>query len=405
MRQVLADAVAPLDAMLLKGDGDPTTRAIMTFALVLSGPPDPDRLVRAFDRASHAVPRMRQRVVHPWPSGRARWVVDRDIDVANHIHRAGPPGDASIAAVLSMAGETAGAPLDPAGPLWEATPVTGVAGGRTMVILRVHHAIADGVRALHMMANLLDLEAEPDGAMVVTLEQRGSRVQAVRSELRRKAAEAVQLQQRRADTLSGVMIDTTWRPIGLARDTVTFVRSAVRIFADVPGAPSPLLRARSRSRVCESLELPLEEMRAIAMANSATIDNVYLGGIRRNHRALDAPVQDIPIAKPLDLGKDAGTSRGNHFAATLLPGPCTVDDPGARLRTIHDLVLSRCSEPGLNIPVKLAPRFHQAPNWLVGRALKAYARQSTCKQATSSAPTSRSTSPAGGSRASEPRSR
>ena len=63
-----------------------------------------------------------------------------------------------------MASESATAPFDSARPLWDATLVTGVADGRAVLLLRLHHAIADGVRALHMMAHLLDLEPDPPAA-------------------------------------------------------------------------------------------------------------------------------------------------------------------------------------------------------------------------------------------------
>jgi hypothetical protein len=116
MKHLLADVVAPLDALLLKGDGDPATRAIMTFALVLSGPPDIDRLTGSFERASSAVPRMRQRVVSPWSHGRARWVTDDAFDVGGHLRRIGAPGDASLDAVLSWRVTRRPPPSIPRGP-------------------------------------------------------------------------------------------------------------------------------------------------------------------------------------------------------------------------------------------------------------------------------------------------
>ena len=77
MSHYLADLVAPLDALLLRGDADPATRAIMSAALVLAGAPEAARLTDAFERASRAVPRMRQRVVvADGPLGRAKWVPD-----------------------------------------------------------------------------------------------------------------------------------------------------------------------------------------------------------------------------------------------------------------------------------------------------------------------------------------
>ena len=379
MKHLLADVVAPLDALLLKGDGDPATRAIMTFALVLSGPPDIDRLTGSFERASSAVPRMRQRVVSPWSHGRARWVTDDAFDVGGHLRRIGAPGDASLDAVLSMASDSATAPFDPARPLWDATLVTGMNDGRAVLLLRLHHAIADGVRALHMMANLLDLEADPVGGAVMTLEQRGSRLQAMRDQLRKKTSEAVTAQQRRAHSVAEVMIDMSRRPVGVAAEAATYVRSALRTYADVSSAPSSLLSERSRARVFGVLELPLADMREVAKANSATINDVFLtgllGGMRKYHESRGKPVQDIPIAIPIDLARDDSPTSGNHFSAAVMAGPCALEDPRARLRAVHQLVASRRAEPGVDVPIRLAPLVHQTPSWLAERALKAYSRR------------------------------
>ena len=50
MSHYLADLVAPLDALLLKGDADPSTRAIMSSALMLDAVPDAAALEEAFER-------------------------------------------------------------------------------------------------------------------------------------------------------------------------------------------------------------------------------------------------------------------------------------------------------------------------------------------------------------------
>lgn len=86
--------VDPLDALLLKGDHDPSTRAIMTAALVLGSASDPDRLGEAFERASRAVPRMRSHVVRSAVLLRQPyWAADEHFDVRAHLRQVGAPGD------------------------------------------------------------------------------------------------------------------------------------------------------------------------------------------------------------------------------------------------------------------------------------------------------------------------
>ncbi len=380
MTHLLADLVAPLDALLLAGDDDPTTRAIMSSALVLESAPDIERLVDAFERATRAVPRMRQRVVGPgWALGRARWVQDAAFDVHDHVRRVGTPGDGSMAAVLRVAGDFATVPFDSARPLWDATLVTGVAKGRAVLLLRVHHAIADGVRALHMMANLLDLEPDPAKGELGALEQHGSGFTMVRDHLVKSTSQAIEAGQRRTDSLARAAFDTALRPVEAASAAASYARSAVRTYSSVGVDPSPLLRSRSRAREFATLEFPLADVRAAAKADSATVNDVFLagllGGLRNYHAALAEPVTDLPISFPIDVAGDAAPDSGNHFSAAVIAGPSSVEDPRARLRAVHELVASRRSEPGVDAPLRLAPMLHHVPSWLAGKALNAYARR------------------------------
>jgi diacylglycerol O-acyltransferase len=380
MAHYLADVVAPLDALLLKGDADPSTRAIMSSALVLSSPPETVRLTDAFERASRAVPRMRQRVVGPtWPVRRAKWIEDDEFDIADHVRVVGAPADHTVRSVISMASDSATAPLDPARPLWDATLVTGLADGRAVLLLRVHHAIADGVRVLHMMANLLDLEPDPPKEARVALAQRGSRLGAMRDHLMRATSEAVRIQQGRADSAARVMIDTTWRPVETVSAAMSYLRSAHRTYAPGGAEPSPLLRSRSRARHFVTLEFSLAEARTAAKAHSGTVNDVFLtgllGGLRRYHQAMGEPVADLPVSFPIDVAGDATPESGNHFSAAVIPGPCSVEDPGAMLRAVHELVASRRAEPGVDLPLRLAPALHQIPSKLAATALHAYSRR------------------------------
>ncbi len=380
MSHYLADLVAPLDALLLKGDADPTTRAIMCAALVLAGTPEPARLTHAFERASRAVPRMRQRVTTSgWPLGRAKWVPDDAFDVGEHIRRVGAPGDTSVEAVLDMASESATSPFDPARPLWDATLVTGVAGDRAVLLLRVHHAIADGVRALHMLANLLDLEPDPATEDLVTLEQRGSGFKAARDHVVRTSSQTVLTSQHRANSLARLMVGGTFRPVETVSTAASYANSALRTYGHGSADPSPLLRARSRARKFATLEFPLSDLRRVAKAHAATVNDVFLagllGGMGAYHESHGVVVTDLPVAFPIDVGGEQSIDSGNHFSAAVISGPCSVSDPVGRLEAVHELVVSRRAEPGVDAPLRLAPVLHQAPTWLTAPTLKAYARR------------------------------
>lgn len=376
----LSRVVAPLDALLLKGDADPATRAIMSSALLLNHAPDFERLIEAFERASRSVPRMREKVINSsWSLGQPQWVTDDHFDVLDHVRQVGAPRDRSLEAVLAMASTTATAAFDPARPLWDASLITGLADEKAVLFLRVHHAVADGVRAIHMMAHLLDLEPAPSKAELPVLEQRGSSLRRVSTRLARTTSQAVLAQQLRARDAARASLRSTLRPITSTSSAATYVRSAMRAFGTGGATPSPLLQSRSRARKFDTLEFPLEDMRSCAKAGSATVNDVFLagllGGMRKYHEAFGAPIDDTPLSFPIDVSGAEAPESGNHFSAAVIPGPSAEPDPTARLKAVHELVTSRRAEPGVDAAVRLAPVLHQLPSWIATAAISAYSRR------------------------------
>ncbi|WP_270889616.1 wax ester/triacylglycerol synthase domain-containing protein [Pedococcus sp. 5OH_020] len=381
MSHYLADLVAPLDALLLKGDADPSTRAIMSSVLVLKGVPDATALEEAFERASNAVPRMRQRVCETGVTRpRQTWVPDDSFEARGHIRWVGAPGDRSLTAVLEMASTFATTPFDSAKPLWDVTVVTGVKGGRAVVLLRVHHAVADGLRTVEMMANLLDTEPHPTrGEAPTPPDPRRSALRTAGERWVRTTSQLMSIRQGRADSMTRWAMDASWRPVRTLSDAGQYARSVLRTYGSSGAEPSPLLRSRSRERTFAVLEVPLASMRSVARTKSATVNDVFitalLGGLRAYHERSGAPVLDIPVAFPINVSRDAAQRSGNHFSAGVIPGPCSVSDPRERLRLVHELVVARREEPGVDAPLRLAPLVHHVPSRLATVALGAYARR------------------------------
>ena len=378
MSHYLADLVAPLDALLLKGDADPATRAIMSAALVLDSAPDVDVLGETFERASRAVPRMRQRVsTSGWSRTRQTWIADEAFVASDHIRQVGAPGDGMISEVLELASSFATAPFDPAKPLWDATLITGVSDGRAVLVLRVHHAVADGVRALQMMANLLDLEPNPSRVTLPALEQRGSRIRVAGERWVHTTSQVMATRRRRTDSVARFMVDATWHPVDTLSSAGRYARSVVRTYASGGAEASPLLQARSRARLFAAVEMPLAQVRAVGEAHTATVNDVFIsglvGGLRGYQESQGHEVADLPVAFPINIAADDSAESGNHFSAGVIAGPCSVQDPLERLRVVHELVVARRAEPGVDAPLRLAPVLHQVPARLATTALSAYA--------------------------------
>ena len=107
----------------------------------------------------HAVPRLRRRAV-PTPFGvdHAVWVDDPDLDLDHHVRAAALPRPGGPAELAAYLGDLAGCPLDPARPLWQLIVLEGLESGHVALVVKVHHALFDGVAGFAVLAGLFDLD-------------------------------------------------------------------------------------------------------------------------------------------------------------------------------------------------------------------------------------------------------
>jgi diacylglycerol O-acyltransferase / wax synthase len=121
-----------------------------------------DRFREALSARVDAVPEFRLKLAdnqlnfdHPV------WVDDDRFDIARHLHRVALPAPGGPRELAEICGHVAGLALDRDRPLWEMWVIEGLHGGEALsVVLKVHHAVVDGVGG----ANLLGLlcSTEPD---------------------------------------------------------------------------------------------------------------------------------------------------------------------------------------------------------------------------------------------------
>jgi diacylglycerol O-acyltransferase / wax synthase len=114
------------------------------------------RLLTVLGERIARLPHLRQRV-RPTvlPPGAAVWEADRSFDLSHHLqpHKLNRGGQAALA---GLAEELMAEPLDLNRPLWQLHLVTGLRGGRFAVLVKLHHAMADGLRAVDLSVRLLD---------------------------------------------------------------------------------------------------------------------------------------------------------------------------------------------------------------------------------------------------------
>src|SRR3954447_5459153 len=155
------ERMSDADALMWTIEKDPLLRSTITAVSLLDQSPDRDRLVESVDRATRLVPRLRQRVgSNPMSIAPPRWEFDPNFDLGYHLRWMKAPGEGTLRDLLDVAQPIAMQGFDRARPLWEFTVVDGLADGRAGLIMKIHHAITDGVGAVKIAMHLFDLERE-----------------------------------------------------------------------------------------------------------------------------------------------------------------------------------------------------------------------------------------------------
>jgi diacylglycerol O-acyltransferase len=359
--------MSAFDAFLYRGDNDPRTRAMLAVAYVLDHRPDRQHFIDAFDRASRLIVRMRQKVVAPpvalfLPS----WIVDPDFDLGYHLRFGQLPAPGSLVELLDAAQAVVTTPLDDSRPLWEAVLLEGMAGGRAGIIIKMSHAVTDGIGALELFAALLDKQrVSARGPMPpapipqdVTPEELlnrslarlpGGALRATFHGLRQLAATAGSLRD-----LSSTLATTAG-----------FAESLGRVLGP-HGPSSPLLAGRSLRRRCAAFEVQLDDMKRAGKAAGASVNDVYVAciaaALRRYHEALGEPVDSLPMAIPVNLRTTDDPAAGNYFGAILMAAPVGAKDAAERLASIGRAVRNGRAEPAIGIMSMLAPVLARLPS-------------------------------------------
>ena len=122
-----------------------------------------EEFVAAIDSKLHLVPRYRQ-VATPAPFniGYPHWEYDPHFDIRRHIMRATVNSPGGEAELEELASRLFSEMMDRSKPLWEIFVVEGLEGGRGALIVKVHHALADGIAGASLLRIMLD--PTPEGS-------------------------------------------------------------------------------------------------------------------------------------------------------------------------------------------------------------------------------------------------
>lgn len=309
-----------------------------------------ERLRDELGRRLHLLPPFRRRLVEvPLGLHHPVWIEDPDFDLAAHVRRVGVPAPGGRREMDELIGEIASWQLDRRRPLWECWVLEGLAddldhpaaaptsGRHVGFLVKMHHAMADGVAAAALLANVMEVDAHAVDPPPPLEPWRPDPVPSVWRLLVDAVVDGLATLRRLPAlvrrTSSGVQAVSAHRRQAVVSPPVPILHSARTPFN---GAITP-------HRSFATADLDLADIKRVRAAFDVTVNDVVLGLVAESLRSYLAGLDALP-ARPLVAGvpvaSDAGGSvrlTGNRVSNLFTSLRTDLPDPIERLRAIHEV--------------------------------------------------------------------
>lgn len=280
------------------------------------------------------------------------WTEDPDFDLEFHVREIALPAPGDDEQLGEQLARLHQRPLDRRRPLWEMYLVQGLAGGRTAMYAKIHHALIDGVSAAQIVAALLDLEPDPpvEGGGDGADEWRPGPPPGQWSMLAGAATRAAVHPLRTAGALLRAVPHLDALPIVGRLPGIGLVAGTGRTAArtgEVPPPPdlsvprTPFNGPVTAHRRVAFGSLPLEEIKAVRRTLGISVNDVIMAlcasALRRwliDHDAL--PTRPLVAAVPVSTRESEDGSHGNQISAMFTPVPTHLADPRERVAAVRN---------------------------------------------------------------------
>jgi WS/DGAT/MGAT family acyltransferase len=316
------------EGLMWRLEKDPHLSSTFASVTVLDRPPDVERLMRRMERATVAVERLRQRV-QPMPVNLTApmWVDDANFDIRYHVRHMALPKPGSMRQLLDLASLVACDPFERTRPLWQFVVVDGLRGGKSALIQKLHHTIADGETSVRLTLQFLDFERDAPEPPPVDL-----------STLDRPTEEPTPHSNQ--DLLRDLVAGSLRMPLGLIRQirdlladpagipdagnaAADTVRGVMSQLGDTEKARSPLWTERSLQRRMEVLRAPFGETKAAAKRLGGTLNTAFLTAAAeaasRYHIECGQPVEQLRASMAISTRTESSGSNAFSLARMLVP--------------------------------------------------------------------------------------
>ena len=305
---------------------------VVTGVLSFDEPLSYDGIRERFEERLLPFDRFRQRLVQPWHRMRPRWEEDPNFDLDDHLTHVALPEPAGDDELQEFVGDVMSKSLDESRPLWHCWLVEGGAeeGEGNALVVRIHHALADGFALLYVLFGLAD---DPDA------------VELPFGELPPLPGGSPDL------TVTGVDADNgTGSVLSDARDRLlTGAKAAKEAAGSVPVRTEPDTPLRGEPGGSKTASwtqtYPLDAVKSTAEAYDATVNDVLMaataGAFRRYIESQGGNVDEsleLRTAMPINLKPLAERDEqlGNYFGLGFVELPVGVVELGERTARIKD---------------------------------------------------------------------
>jgi WS/DGAT/MGAT family acyltransferase len=345
------------DALMWHMERDPVLRSTITTVWVLDQAPDPERFEAALLAAINEVPRLRQRVIADATAiAPPKWDVDPMFDLSYHFRTGRVGGDGSLRDLLDQAAPIAMQAFDKARPLWELHLLEGMAEGRTGVVMKLHHAVSDGVGLVKMTGSFMELDrdAAPAGAgreTPIAADPDATHASPTRDAVLHQIESGLRRTGDLAAAVGKGAVDFAKDPRETAKGLAETAESIARSLRPVSEPMSPIMGDRSMSIHFDALRIEIDTLKRAGAAAGGTLNDAYvaavLGGLARYHDHHGVAIDELRMTMPINVRPpgDEGKTAGNLFAPARFAVPLSIEDPIERMRRVHALVQEQRAEP------------------------------------------------------------
>jgi diacylglycerol O-acyltransferase len=299
-----------------------------------------DNLVKATFSRLRRMPALRRKVVPvPLALNHPVLVTQRRLDPHRHFFRHDIGGTGSMRDFERAVGEIASTPLKRDVPLWEIHFCEGFADGKVGIVGKIHHAVADGLAANAMLANIMDVTSAELRPEFVSDDNRGgilpSSTQMVRSAVRDGLTQLAVIPGLLKRTYRGVYGMLRYRKQE-AEGVPVPVRDTPRVSFNGPLTPR---------RSFATVTLPLADVKAVrshhANIEGLTLNDVVLAltsGALRHWLSAHGERPEGSLVAGVPVGMDAVGAEprlfGNNVSNMFTTLATDVNDAVERLRRI-----------------------------------------------------------------------